>query len=613
MRKKLEVESRIITEILSGQLYPNALAVIVEYVSNAWDAESTKITITVPDPMSEDPLIISDNGRGINWDLFFKLGLDKDKHPQKPFRNLNRPSIGTKGIGRWSGFAIANKLKFESYNGSVKTDIAFKRVDIDFLSGDYTINEKQSDKESGTIITISDFTKKFDFPEPEKVMKELLMDFGCAPDFKIIVNEREGKLEDIPNDYLKIIDYQSKEFGLVSGFIAGLTRKPKKQKRKPGVIIRVNNRRVKGPTFLNLDNEMTQKYDQYSLRRIIGEVNVNELKNAIVGLRYDSFDEGNEKYVAFSGWLKEQIEEVARMLPEEKKEDIEQKLKISPEFQSRWRQLESPKKAIVNRIIEPLSVKLGRVRHSPDLLKVIGLLVIRAVENEDLASILIKLENTKNSDIAKLSEVLEKWGIGEVANVSAKVQKRLKLLHAFSNLIHNLDARELQHLHKSLENNLWIIDERLEVFTSNQSFRNIARKIADSASKKASLKRPDLLIKGFVNDYVMLEFKAPNEEIKNTHMTQLLDYRDELENYVENPRGITCYMVGLKYDPNVLKHWGTDNSQHVYCMPLGSMVNKAHERMKWLQVNIEKQLDKDQTLDEILSELGLEKVEVKKT
>lgn len=255
---------------------------------------------------------------------------------------------------------------------------------------------------------------------------------------------------------------------------------------------------------------------------------------------------------------------------------------------------------------------MARVSHSPELLKVIGLLIIRAVENEDLASILVKLEEAKNADIAKLAEVLERWGIGEVANISSTVQQRIKVLNAFANLIHDPKTLELQHLHKSLENNLWIIDERLTVFSSNQNFRNIAKKLASKFIDEATNERPDLIIKGFLNDYVIIELKRPSVKIIYNHMTQLLSYRDEFEKHVSGQREISCYMVGLEFDKRVLKNWPPDNDQKAYCLPLGTMVDHANERLNWLKENIEQEIDQVQTLNEILKDLGLESVGIKK-
>lgn len=354
MQLKLQFEPRLITDILSGLVFTNGPQVVAEYVANSWDAEATTVRVALPKPMSKDPIIIIDNGGGINWELFRRVGLDMAQYIDKSARESNRPIIGTKGIGRWAGFAIGRMLEFTTTDGKKATKVSFRREDMEKAKdiGNYVCDIQEIERieeipeGQGTVVKVYEFLERYDWPDTEKVLTELIMEFGVAPDFEIWVDEKKATPEDIPTDYMRKIEYSSPTFGLVTGFIAGLKTKPKRQKRNPGVIIRVNNRRVEGPTFLGLEDITEGKsYDKWTLRRIIGEVNANELQDAIVGLGYESFDRQNKKYNEFVEWLKGEIEEVAKTLPEEKKEDIEQKIKLNPTFQDRWRHLPLQKKS----------------------------------------------------------------------------------------------------------------------------------------------------------------------------------------------------------------------------------------------------------------------------
>lgn len=58
-----KVDPRI-AEIL-GESYRSSEQALKELVDNAWDADATRVEINLPDPMTADPIIISDNGSGM--------------------------------------------------------------------------------------------------------------------------------------------------------------------------------------------------------------------------------------------------------------------------------------------------------------------------------------------------------------------------------------------------------------------------------------------------------------------------------------------------------------------------------------------------------------------
>lgn len=50
---------------LLGSSYNSTEKAIKELVDNAWDADAEEVLITLPDQMSSDPIIVSDNGAGM--------------------------------------------------------------------------------------------------------------------------------------------------------------------------------------------------------------------------------------------------------------------------------------------------------------------------------------------------------------------------------------------------------------------------------------------------------------------------------------------------------------------------------------------------------------------
>ena len=106
------------------QMYSALPAVITELVANCWDANASKVDIQLPaTPIGSDDaaeIVISDDGIGMSdqdiRDRYLVVGRDRreldgsDKTPS-PFC---RKVMGRKGIGKFSGFGIAEEIEVES-------------------------------------------------------------------------------------------------------------------------------------------------------------------------------------------------------------------------------------------------------------------------------------------------------------------------------------------------------------------------------------------------------------------------------------------------------------------------------------------------------------------
>lgn len=60
---RFQVDSRLAT--LLSQEYSSSERALKELVDNAWDADAEKVSITLPKPMSGDPIVIQDDGTGM--------------------------------------------------------------------------------------------------------------------------------------------------------------------------------------------------------------------------------------------------------------------------------------------------------------------------------------------------------------------------------------------------------------------------------------------------------------------------------------------------------------------------------------------------------------------
>lgn len=96
---------------LGRGLYRSFATVIAEAISNSWDAEATKVEVTI----NQKGLIVEDNGKGMDskdfQDKFLKVGYSRrlDKN-NKSKRNV----IGRKGIGKLAMLSISEKVTIVS-------------------------------------------------------------------------------------------------------------------------------------------------------------------------------------------------------------------------------------------------------------------------------------------------------------------------------------------------------------------------------------------------------------------------------------------------------------------------------------------------------------------
>ena len=96
---------------LGRNLYRNFVTVLGEAISNAWDADATRVWIDID--RENDSFMISDDGVGMTSDdfenKFLKIGYSKRKEGGM-VSDKGRPYIGAKGIGKLALLSCADKV-----------------------------------------------------------------------------------------------------------------------------------------------------------------------------------------------------------------------------------------------------------------------------------------------------------------------------------------------------------------------------------------------------------------------------------------------------------------------------------------------------------------------
>lgn len=216
--------SRNTIDKLGIKLYDKVSAVLAELIANAYDADATEVTITVPaygrylasktDGIVDDlglEIIVEDNGHGMTYDevmeYYLKVGPDRRKRPigGATSREKGRPVMGRKGIGKLAPFGICREIEVLTAGGEENVpqrNYSNFVLDYDGIMGeitdeDYPPSPGEKDQQPaprrGTKITLRNFGYR-KVPDRLILMRQLTARFGLdRTDWRVRVIDGSGQ------------------------------------------------------------------------------------------------------------------------------------------------------------------------------------------------------------------------------------------------------------------------------------------------------------------------------------------------------------------------------------------------------------------------------------
>ena len=113
-RYDLNIDLNVLNH-LGLNLYSNVPAVLAEMVANAWDADATRVDISIEAQANNKQIVVHDNGCGMDdTDLrqkFLTVGYQRRCKGTGDRTPGGRAVMGRKGIGKLSVFSIAGKVE----------------------------------------------------------------------------------------------------------------------------------------------------------------------------------------------------------------------------------------------------------------------------------------------------------------------------------------------------------------------------------------------------------------------------------------------------------------------------------------------------------------------
>lgn len=529
---------------------------ITELVVNAYDADANKVEITIPDAILPNAFLeISDDGLGMSAEAiendYLFIGRNK-RHAQGQTTLSGRPIIGSKGIGKFAGFGIADSVHVASYKDGTLAKVSLNRSDFDDLQAlnnqSIEITTSETKRENGTVIRLTGISESVQLPNVEMLRRHLFRALPKRPDFRIVVNAVECTADAIPGVRQEFSE-QIQDGLPVSGFYIIAQSK----QSQPGLAIRVRGRIVTEPSLFGLT---ARSHRLFTLDKIVGEINADFLDpldgsagHDLINTSRDGFVEHSDLIDRLNSWAHDFLDRILHGIEDEESDRRAERLLKYPNITERLQRMPPHVRSIASKVVRNVIAKLGNVEEEDiaDLAE----WIVRFYESNVLRELMKAIIAADSTEAEKLAELIRVWGLQQVNSVTEHIRSQIEIIQKLEELVTSDRTREIE-LHKLIELNLWLIREGLELWSSDKPLKTVLEGHVHSLYEAEQQLRPDIVCRSRDEgtEAVILEFKKPAERIKMEHVTQALKYRSIINAHRPGLR-FTTYVIGREYDPVV--------------------------------------------------------------
>lgn len=546
--KPLEIRVELaVIEDLGIKLYGRLPPVISEMISNAWDADSTIVKISLPDGNIDDhsKIIIRDNGHGMSYDdlsnRYLRIGRKRRIEDHSDITRKGRKVIGRKGIGKLSIFGVAKNVEISTVRDGVlnafemNIDDILKAAESSKVYKPKIIKEdEQTDCSNCTTVTLSSLKRKNKI-EREAIVQNIARHFSIiGNEFRVTVNGKEI----LPGDKFKREDFEQKwqindepvdqnnPTWTVSGWI-GATKNTL-DAQDVGLTIMARGKLIQRPTTFEIKSG-----GKYSYSYITGEINAEFLdeEQDLISTNRQSLIWDDPKTAALQKWGAEKLRLLSDQLTKERKEKREKVIREEPEFKPWLESLNQPEKKIADKIIGIITTdeKLDDPRR-----KEITSYVMESFDHKVFKDMVINLEDS--NDPVKLLEMFKEWDVIEAREVTRIVKGRLAAIEKFGNLIDN-NAREVPELHEFFKQWPWILEPTWTKWQDEVSYSKLLKEKYPDRTLNEPNRRIDFISIGVGDTINVVEIKRPQYKICSKDLDQLTDYVSFVKSNLGNTPG----------------------------------------------------------------------------
>lgn len=543
---RFHVDSRLAR--LLSQEYSSSEKALKELVDNAWDADADSVRITLPEPLTNDPIIVADDGVGMTraelQSHYLAIARDRRLHRGERTAGKQRLVKGRKGIGKFAGLMAASEMTLETKARGVCSRFTLRLKDLagveDIEQLPITITSEPCDAEQhGTTITLQELHTELAFPEPKRMRQVLLYEYGRSTGIEIFVGDKLLAVDDV------VGTYNSQRFD-VSG-VGEVTLRfsiadEKAANRQAGLVLRVDGKAVGKPSFFGLDEQ--DDFPQKLKSKLYGEIDADGLRDHVTA-GWDSVIENSDLLNAVKAQVqpalvvafRERYGRELQLAQARVTRNLHERLAALPEYRREY--ADKAIKRVLERFFGEDPVKIEPYVY----------VLLEAIEHSEYGIVLSHIHDASRKDVAAVAGALAEFGLAEMAFLVNRARARHEFLDELEKLACDPKTREVQ-MHQAIERNLWILGPEYTLFSSNTTLkRQIAEMLGTQYSGEKASNRPDLLLnEDLYGSCLLIEFKRPDHGLNHGDYVQAIGYRHELLKSVHKP--IRVLLMGGKRSPD---------------------------------------------------------------
>ena len=492
----LRFHGRII-DSLGIQMYQRPVAALAELISNAWDADATKVDIKLPDSLGEGAIIVlSDNGMGMTFSDCNSRYLNVGQNRRVESGNMTpggRRVLGRKGIGKFAGFGIAEIVLIDTISVETGEQTVFA-LDLNHLRTDEYVStegkeipivsrlgpHKARKKKHGTTVTLRQL-KLGRRPPPDQFRESMARRFllvQAGSNFSVFINgdplpdsdELAGVEFEFPRDYgeklpksctinngwgVERLDKDS-----VIRWRFRFMKEPIQYEEMRGVSVFCRGKLAQAPFFFDLSGGLAGQLGQQYLS---GQMEADYLDDMTVDVITTERQRINWELPESTPLLEWGQERVRALLQLWKERRAERKVRIIEDrlqpFGARLRNFPASERRIVERALK----RIGSIEAiSDEQFLDLASALVTAWEGGKLKELVKQVANAEEMNADALVGLLAEEQILSALHVAELVRAKIDIIHNLEERIRN---KELElAVRDFIAKHPWLISPRWETY-----------------------------------------------------------------------------------------------------------------------------------------------------
>lgn len=555
---KMQVQLTVLDN-LGIKMYASLPPVLSEMVANAWDADATEICIRVPEgPIDAHSSIeVKDNGQGMAFqDLngtYLSIGRNRRDNPETAVsRIFNRPVMGRKGIGKLSGFGVAQVVELETTKDNETTMFTLDLEEIRSTDATNLYEPRYSYSKAdgltpGTTVRFRNLSRKKRV-DIDDIRVKIARRFSCLDtNFRIFINDveitpAERDLKSKCEYHWQIdedISASPKRELLVKGWI-GTTPEPVDSSVGSGIVIMVRGKLAQEPTHF----EVTGSWNNIANPYMVGELHADFLDDDedLIVTNRGSIVWDSEEGQLLRDWGRDKVREIATEWSKERKKKKEAVVRSNPDFEEWLKRLSTSERRLADKVISTITnsqLEDGRILELAGYIK-------ESFDFQVFRELIASLSDTDNPDESRIIELFEEWGVIEAKEIQRIAEGRLATIEKLEDYILN-NAREVPELHKFFAEYPWIIDPTWTIAHDEVHFSSLLRSEFPQDKLDEKDRRIDFVCLGAGDTIHIVELKRPKHKINIDDLQQLEHYVAFIRSRLGNAPNGRSYRAAAGY------------------------------------------------------------------